>query len=143
MNLNFFKPCKISKYLIIIFIICGDFYQVELKKSFDLITYWDGFGIGTDQEQRSLLKRIHKWLKKDGMALIEVYTPWYASYIAGRVNSFGKIKRQYGYDSIVRAFGSFDPIEKGVMEWRERRLRLVALRAFQATKIEASDSETA
>ena len=27
MNLNFFKPCKIAKHLIIIFIICGDFYS--------------------------------------------------------------------------------------------------------------------
>ena len=81
-------------------IIQGDFYKVKLDQTFDLVTYWDGFGIGTDEEQRLLFKRIASWIKKDGIVLIEVYTPWYAGYSEGKEMSFGDVKRKYGFDPL-------------------------------------------
>jgi len=81
-------------------IIQGDFYKVKLDQVFDLITYWDGFGIGTDEEQRLILKRIASWIKNDGIVLIEVYTPWYAGYSEGKEMSFGDVKRRYGFDPL-------------------------------------------
>ena len=77
----------------------GDFYQVELpEEAFDGVCYWDGFGIGTDDEQRALLKRIHRWLRPDGKALIDVYTPWHAAKSVGYGGQVGRAKRAYGFD---------------------------------------------
>lgn len=79
-------------------IIEGDFYKLKLKKKFQLITYWDGFGIGADEDQRILLHRIKKWLPPNGMALIEVYTPWYSGYFSEKEMKFRGIRRKFGFD---------------------------------------------
>jgi SAM-dependent methyltransferase len=44
-------------------VIEGDFYKVEFPDPFDIGCYWDGFGIGSDEDQRRLLKRIASWLR--------------------------------------------------------------------------------
>ncbi|HLM84155.1 MAG TPA: class I SAM-dependent methyltransferase [Candidatus Bathyarchaeia archaeon] len=79
-------------------IVEGDFYKFNPKKKFNLITYWDGFGIGDDNDQRTLLHRIKKWLSPDGMALIEVYTPWYPGYFSKKEMKFSGIKRKLDFD---------------------------------------------
>ena len=85
-------------------VIVGDFYGVELAERFDVVCHWDGFGVGSDDDQRRLLKRVAGWLVPDGFALIEVYTPWYWSGIArsgmaGRETQFGGVCRRYGFDA--------------------------------------------
>ena len=77
----------------------ADFYEVEFPDPFDIVCYWDGFGIGSDGDQRRLLKRIAHWLLPTGFALIGVYTPWYWSDAAGRRMEFGKAIRQYDFDA--------------------------------------------
>lgn len=53
-----------------------DFYTVEFDQVFDVVCYWDGFGVGTDADQVRLLDRISKWLADDdGVAIIEVFHP--------------------------------------------------------------------
>ena len=79
-------------------VIHGDFYQVSFSSKFDLITYWDGFGIGTDEEQRLLLKRINNWLEFDGIALIDIYTPWYAQSTVGVKRQIKHGWREYNFD---------------------------------------------
>ena len=75
------------------------FYTVQLESNrYDLVCYWDGFGVGSDGEQRQLLERVASWLKNDGLALFEVYSPWYWSRIRGRSMRFGKIVRRYDFD---------------------------------------------
>lgn len=37
-------------------IIEGNFYTLVLPEMFDVICYWDGFGVGTDAQQHMLLK---------------------------------------------------------------------------------------
>lgn len=55
----------------------ADFYSVELPREFDLVCYWDGFGVGGDADQRRLLRRIaDEWLAPDGCALIDVFSPF-------------------------------------------------------------------
>ncbi|MEZ4662570.1 MAG: hypothetical protein R2911_33885 [Caldilineaceae bacterium] len=64
-------------------VIEGDFYTVELVGTFDVIGYWDGFGIGTDDDQRRLLKRWRGgW--RPLAACCSVGTPWYAAAVDGR-----------------------------------------------------------
>jgi SAM-dependent methyltransferase len=76
----------------------GNFYEIELEETFDIVCYWDGFGIGRDADQRALLRRVRKWLSPGGQALIEVYTPWYWAQAAGRTMSLGKATRRYDFD---------------------------------------------
>ncbi|WP_235472390.1 class I SAM-dependent methyltransferase, partial [Ardenticatena maritima] len=80
-------------------VIEADFYQVALPEDgFNAVCYWDGFGIGTDEEQRKLLWRIWSWLRPDGVALIDVYTPWHAAKSSGHGWQVGRARREYGFD---------------------------------------------
>lgn len=81
--------------------ICGDFNELDLQETYDLVLYIDGFGVGTDKEQVSLLKRIHTWLKDDGRALIDIYNPNYWRKASGQqMRPFPSdvISRIYGFD---------------------------------------------
>jgi len=76
-----------------------DFYTVALSKKFDVITYWDGFGIGTDNDQIRLLKRCASWLKPHGLILMDIMTPWYWSQANGQTMTFGEAQRRYDFDA--------------------------------------------
>ncbi|MEV6635422.1 class I SAM-dependent methyltransferase [Actinoplanes sp. NPDC051470] len=54
----------------------GDFYTTDPGGPFDVVAYWDGFGVGADDDQRRLLTRIAGWLTPGGVALIDVYNPF-------------------------------------------------------------------
>lgn len=81
--------------------ICGDFYDIEHRITYDLVYYLDGFGVGSDHDQKRLLHRINNWLKPDGCALIDIYTPWYWSKHAGQEMHFNRFSRKYDYDFIA------------------------------------------
>ena len=68
--------------------IAGDFYEVDPGGPFDVIGYFDGFGIGTDDDQRRLLGRVADWLSSDGCALIDILTPWHWARAAGSEEEF-------------------------------------------------------
>jgi SAM-dependent methyltransferase len=78
----------------------ADFYSVELPNRFDVVCYWDGFGIGTDSDQRRLLARIASWLAPGGCALIDINTPWYWAQAAGQEMRFGDVVRRYAFDAL-------------------------------------------
>ncbi len=54
----------------------GDFYELEFPKKFDVVCYFDGFGVGSDADQRRLLTRIARWLEPNGCAVIDIYSSW-------------------------------------------------------------------
>ena len=57
-------------------IVEGDFYTVELEGRFDVVCHWGGFGIGSDADQRRLLRRsAYEWLAPGGCMLMDVYSP--------------------------------------------------------------------
>ena len=79
----------------------GDFYTAELDGRFDVVCYWDGFGIGSDEDQRTLLKRIPHWLNPNGCALIDIYTPWFWAKVAGQEMLLaGNMVRKYDFDAM-------------------------------------------
>jgi hypothetical protein len=84
---------------------------VFLPETFDVICYWDGFGIGSDDDQVTLLKRVADWLKPDGSALIDVYTPWYWAHTVGKSWVLGDARREYGFDAVgCRMIDSWWPV---------------------------------
>jgi SAM-dependent methyltransferase len=67
----------------------ADFYGVELPGRFDAVLYWDGFGVGSYDDQRRLLKRIaDDWLAPEGRAVIDVFSPDKWSWIAGMLSRY-------------------------------------------------------
>ncbi len=79
--------------------IVADFMQYIDPSHFDLICYWDGFGIGDDRQQKELLKKMINWLKPKGVILLEVFTPWYWSSISvGKSWKVSNATRLYEYD---------------------------------------------
>jgi SAM-dependent methyltransferase len=68
--------------------IAGDFYEITLESRFDVVAYFDGFGIGTDDDQHRLLRRIAGWVAFEGCVLIDVFTPCYWTKSAGTKEEF-------------------------------------------------------
>lgn len=100
----------------------ADFYTVSLSHKFDLVTYWDGFGVGTDADQRVLLNRIsHEWLKEEGCLLMDVFNPFKASLDAGNETRLAPLKgvpgsvemnNRHFYDPVTsRWIDEWEPVE--------------------------------
>lgn len=54
----------------------SDFYAFEDEEAFDVVCYWNGFGVGNDADQRRLLRRMADlWLKPEGVVLMDVSNP--------------------------------------------------------------------
>ena len=76
-----------------------DFYSIRLKNKFDIITYFDSFGIGSDADQVRLLCRINQWLTSDGIAFVEVGNKTFWREVAyGKSFNLGPAIRTYDYD---------------------------------------------
>jgi hypothetical protein len=69
---------------------------------FDVVAYFDGFGIGSDEDQRRLLRRIVGWLVAGGSVLVDVLVPWYWARRAGN-------EEEFPTGSGVRYLDGFDP----------------------------------
>jgi len=80
-------------------IVEGSFYTLPLPETFDVICYWDGFGVGTDAQQRMLLQRVARWLAPSGTVLMDINTPWYWARASGRQMSASTFVRQYDFDA--------------------------------------------
>lgn len=76
----------------------GDFYAADPGGPFDLIVYWDGFGVGSDDDQHRLLTRMAGWLAPQGHALLDIYTPWYWASHAGYTRHTDTYTQVYGFD---------------------------------------------
>ena len=80
-------------------VVQGDFYEIELTDRFDVVCYFDGFGIGSDADQRRLLHRIVGWLYPQGCALIDVYAPWHFANDNGEVSREGNVMYRSDFDA--------------------------------------------
>ena len=82
--------------------ITGDFYEVDPGGPFDVVAYFDGFGLGSNEDQRRLLRRVIAWLTSEGCALIDVLTPWFLSKTSGDEEEFPEgsgIRYREGFDA--------------------------------------------
>lgn len=97
----------------------GDYYTAVLEGHFDVICWWEGFGLGSDADQRRMLKRIaREWLTPGGSALIDLYNPSRAARHAGESVELDALEDVPGsVDMINRCH--YDPIyARWVDEWQ-------------------------
>ncbi|MDN4608780.1 class I SAM-dependent methyltransferase [Sporosarcina highlanderae] len=77
----------------------GDFYTYEFSKQFDVVSYFDGFGVGTDDDQLKLLERMKNWVNDDGSLLIDIYNPnYWRNIAAGKEMKIDDAERIYSFD---------------------------------------------
>lgn len=82
----------------------ADFYTVKIQGPFDVVTCWQVFGIGSDADQRRLLRRIaQEWLALDGAVILDVYNP------AGPARDSGK---EWRLSPLPGVPGSVEMIER-------------------------------
>ena len=101
-------------------VVQANFYEVTLDGLFDVVCYYDGFGVGSDADQRRLLKRVATWLTPTGSALIEIGTPWYIASVDGRGWTVGQAERRYTFDADgcrwVDTWWPIDQLEQAVQQ---------------------------
>ena len=88
-------------------VIEGDYYALDFPEQFDLICHWDSFGMGSDADNRRLLRRMAEdWLVPEGCVLMDVFTPWWWIRKAGTVERDEKrgLMRRYDFDPIGGRF---------------------------------------
>lgn len=91
-------------------LINDDFYAVDLCRTFDVVGYWNGFGVGTDADQRRLLSRIAAdWLRPGGVALIDVFNPFVWARWDGD-EEFRARDVAAGYHHDLHERTTFDPV---------------------------------
>jgi SAM-dependent methyltransferase len=87
-----------------------DFYTVSLPGQFDVVCYWNGFGVGSDADQRRLLGRLAtEWLRPGGVALIDIFNP----FVWARWDGDGDHKLadpEQGYEHELFERTTFDPV---------------------------------
>ncbi|WP_045234834.1 class I SAM-dependent methyltransferase, partial [Deinococcus pimensis] len=88
-----------ARYGVRLHAVTGSFYDAELEGPFEAVCYLDGFGIGSDADQRLLLGRIAGWLAPRGLAFVDVYTPWYWAQHAGFTRETDRYRQTYGFDA--------------------------------------------
>lgn len=89
---NFSLLQKVSKKTPRVTAIHGDFLTAVVPGHFDAVCLFETFGMGTDADQRRLLKRIaSEWLSPRGVVIMDVYHPFGPICIAGSAQSLDKL----------------------------------------------------
>lgn len=116
-RINFAQQYEEKHYQGSLKFVKGSFYDVKLPCQFDVVSYWNGLGIGTDADQRILLKQISKWLKPNGIALIDVQNPfvWF-TWAQEKEKISKKARPEVGYNFNVSEQIDFDVINNRLID---------------------------
>ena len=100
-------------------VIEGNFLEAAIPGKFDVVCCWEVFGIGTDDNQKSLLKRIAgEWLAEGGTAIVEVYSPIGPIKYSGTERRLRALPGVPGSVDMVNRC-SFDPVAAmWIDEWK-------------------------
>lgn len=97
----------------------GDIRTVPLDGHFDVICWYEGFGLGSDEDQRAMLRRIEReWLAPQGSALIDIYNPARPLRRAGEEVRLAALPGVPGSVEMIERC-HFDPIHcRWIDEWQ-------------------------
>ncbi len=96
----------------------ADFHTVQLAERFDVVCLWEVFGLGSDADQRRLLRRISReWLAPDGCVLLDVYCPFRPARDAGTAVQLAPLEGVPGSVEMLERC-HFDPLHcRWIDEW--------------------------
>lgn len=96
----------------------ADFFTLELAGRFDVVTCWQVFGVGSDWDQRRLLKRIARhWLAPGGAVVMDVYCPFRPAREAGNQKTLPPLPGVPGSKEMIERW-HFDPVAcRWIDEW--------------------------
>jgi len=96
----------------------ADFNRVELPERFDVVCLWEVFGLGSDADQRRLLRRIaQEWLVPGGCVLLDVYCPFRPARDAGTAQRLDPLQGVPGSVEMWQRC-HFDPLHcRWIDEW--------------------------
>jgi hypothetical protein len=110
------------------------------------VCYWDGFGVGSDADQRRLLRRIAAdWLKPGGCALIDVFSPTRWILEAGKEWTLDRNhpshrfrqRRRFDFDPIHGAFlDEWCPIDDATGACDESRAITQRIRCYNPADLQ-------
>ncbi len=99
-------------------VVTGDFYTAQIPTGYDVVCYWDGFGIGSDEDQRRLLRRIsHEWLAPSGCVLIDVANPYWAVHNDGKIQRLAPVPGEPGSVEMLRKWHFDARASRWIDEW--------------------------
>ncbi|WP_139984423.1 methyltransferase domain-containing protein [Nocardioides litoris] len=84
----------------------ADFLSWSGDGEFGAVVLWNGFGVGSDEDQRVLLRRIASWLAPGGVALLDVFCPagWIADAGLEEVEEETGLRERVDYDHLRSRF---------------------------------------
>ena len=96
----------------------ADYFSVQLQGRFDVVCCWETFGLGSDADQRRLLKRIAQdWLAPHGCVLMDVNNPFRPARDAGTEERLAPLKGVPGSVEMIERC-HFDPLHcRWIDEW--------------------------
>jgi SAM-dependent methyltransferase len=119
---NYTLLCRISEEYPAVTAVQGDFFSASIPGKFDAVCLFETFGMGTDAEQRGLLRRIaREWLGPGGVVIMDVYHPFGPIRKAGfsqhldRLNnvpgSVAMTERSYFDGVLARWIDQWEPVD--------------------------------
>lgn len=103
---NYLLLCKIANQYPSLTALKGDFLTAEIPGQFDAVCLFETFGMGSDAEQRQLLRRFQsEWLAPGGVVIMDVYHPFGPIRKAGFSQSLERLEHVAGsVDMTERSF---------------------------------------
>ena len=106
-------------------IVKDDFYTVQLDGRFDVVCYWNGFGIGSDNDQRALLRRVAaEWLTEGGTALFDISNPFvWARWDGDQEHKPERPEDGYDYDlyELTQLRPDTQPVRRYLVDHKQSR----------------------
>ncbi len=95
----------------------GDFLKIEIAERFDAVCMFETFGMGSDAEQRALLRRMGNWLNPGGVVLLDVYHPFGPIRRAGTAFSLDRLENVPGSVAMTERSAYDAVLGRWIDEW--------------------------